>query len=137
MKYICPNDIRIAPLLAHEYGNSARRKATLIRKIWKADTPGSLEDVCPAEVAQYNRDSCVPLSFGTLLHAKMAIIDKILHTHGVEYLGRHKRTGEPVHYCNAGDPYTGTLLFRGARMFIGCWGDLVEKREIDEGEGSW
>ena len=57
-------------------------------------------------------------------------IDKILRTYGVEYLGQHKRSGEHVYYCNAGDTYAGTILFKGLRMFVGYWGDLVEKNLI-------
>lgn len=61
-------------------------------------------------------------------------IDKILRTHGVEYLGQHRRSREAVDYCNAGDPYTYTVLFHGPRMIVGCWGDLVEKKLIRDGE---
>lgn len=57
-------------------------------------------------------------------------IDTLLQTHGVEFLGIHKRTGESIYYCNAGDTYTGTVLFSGLRCFVGCWGDLVEKNLI-------
>lgn len=60
-------------------------------------------------------------------------INAILCTHGVEYLGTHKRTGAHVYYCNAGDTYATTVLFAGLRMFVGCWGDLVEKNLIREG----
>jgi hypothetical protein len=59
-------------------------------------------------------------------------INAVLRTHGVEYLGQHKRTGEHVYYCNAGDTYAATVLFSGLRMHVGCWGDLVEKRLIAE-----
>ena len=61
-------------------------------------------------------------------------IDTILRTHGVEYLGKHKRTWDSVYYCNAGDTYAGTVLFHGLRMFVGCWGDLVERNIIREGD---
>lgn len=59
-------------------------------------------------------------------------INFLIGTHGVEFLGIHKRTGESVYYCNAGDTYAGTILFSGLRCFVGCWGDLVEKNLIKE-----
>lgn len=59
-------------------------------------------------------------------------IDRILQTFGVEYLGQHKRNGEHVYYCNSGDTYAPTIIFSGLRMFVSCWGDLVEKNLIHE-----
>lgn len=59
-------------------------------------------------------------------------IDKILRTYGVEYLGQHRRTGEHIYYCNAGDSYAGTIIFSGLHMRVGCWADLVEKNLICE-----
>lgn len=57
-------------------------------------------------------------------------IDRILSTHGVEYLGQHKRSGEHVDYCNAGDAYASTVVFIGMRCVVACWGDYVEKNLI-------
>lgn len=57
-------------------------------------------------------------------------IDKILRTHGVEYLGTHKRSKQHLDYCNAGDPYATTIVFHGPRMVVQCWGDLAEKNLI-------
>lgn len=59
-------------------------------------------------------------------------IDAILRTSGVEYLGRHKRTGHDVYYCNAGDTYATTVLFIGPRLIVGCWGDLMEANAVHE-----
>ncbi|MGZ7226658.1 hypothetical protein ACXWO0_09350, partial [Streptococcus pyogenes] len=59
-------------------------------------------------------------------------IDTLISTCGVEYLGYHKRSGQHVHYCNAGDAYAGTILFIGDRLVVGCWGDMVEKNLITE-----
>jgi hypothetical protein len=55
------------------------------------------------------------------------MVDQLLNTYGVEYLGRHKRTKHHIYYCNAGDGYTTTILFAGPRMYVGCWADLAEK----------
>lgn len=57
-------------------------------------------------------------------------IDKILSTHGVEYLGRNKRTNDEVYYCNAGDTYSTTVLFIGSHLRVGCWGDLIERGTV-------
>lgn len=59
-------------------------------------------------------------------------IDLALRTFDVEFLGQHKRSGKWVYYCNAGDAYATTILFAGDRMFVGCWGDLVEKGLIHD-----
>lgn len=42
-------------------------------------------------------------------------IDSILRTHGVEYLGYHKRNCQHVYYCNSGDTYNTTVIFCGLR----------------------
>jgi hypothetical protein len=54
-------------------------------------------------------------------------INGVLNTHGVEYLGHHKRRHLPVWYCNAGDTYATTVVFLGPVMRVGCWGDYVER----------
>lgn len=59
-------------------------------------------------------------------------IDKILRTHGVEYLGKHKRSGLDVDYCNAGDAYATTVVFVGVICRVACWGDYVERGLIHE-----
>lgn len=60
------------------------------------------------------------------------VVDKLLRTYGVEYLGRHKRTGNHIYYANAGDAYAGTVLFSGPRAYVSYWADLVEKNLIVE-----
>lgn len=62
-----------------------------------------------------------------------AAIDRILHTQGVEYLGQHKRTGEHIYYCNAGDTYASTVIFCGLSARVACWGGIVERGAIREG----
>lgn len=62
----------------------------------------------------------------------MQHIDKLLETHGVEYLtptmGHCGWRG--VDYCNAGDPYHCTVMFdwQTERFLVGNWGDLVERQ---------
>lgn len=68
---------------------------------------------------------------------RRAVIDRLLKTCGVEYLGYHKRAGQHVHYCNAGDAYYATILFIGDRLVVGCWGDLVERSLISEPQHSF
>lgn len=69
------------------------------------------------------------------------IIDRILKTSGVEYLGEHKRTGKRIWYCNAGDSYGTTVLFVGEHLRVGCWADLPERNMIwepnDESRPGW
>ena len=54
-------------------------------------------------------------------------IDDVLDTHGVEYLGHHKRRHLPVWYANAGDTYATTVLFFGPVMRVATIGDYVER----------
>lgn len=68
-------------------------------------------------------------SFNARRNARDAI-NTLIETHGVEYLGVHRRTGLPVYYCNAGDTYATTLIFHGENMTVGDWGSLVEKNLI-------
>lgn len=60
---------------------------------------------------------------------RMAAIDKVLRTSGVEYIapGRGKRS-PAIYYCNAGDTYAVTVLMVRGRFRVGCWGDIVEER---------
>lgn len=70
-----------------------------------------------------------------VLHA----IDRMLGTHGVEALGPTDNDPHYVpryQYCNAGDTYATTLIYRrdSDRLFVGCWGDIVER---EDKEGAW
>lgn len=66
---------------------------------------------------------------------KRAMINNLGGFHGVEELGVHSRSNKLVRYCSAGDPYAPTLCFMGRRMFVACWGDLIEKRTVRPVEG--
>jgi hypothetical protein len=62
---------------------------------------------------------------------KRAVINTILGTMGVEFLGIHRTQGGSVYYCNAGDMYATTVLFYGAfTLRVGCIADLIEKNKI-------
>jgi len=82
-------------------------------------------------------DYWYPTGSEQVLYVKRRI-DQILETHGVEYLGKHKRTGLHVYYCNAGDTYATTVIFHGDNLTAGCWGDLVERNLISpRGDGGF
>jgi len=66
------------------------------------------------------------------LQDKMDAVDLILSTFGVCYLGIMRGSGNPVHYCNAGDPYAPTVVFSGGSLRVGTWGDLVAKGNVRE-----
>lgn len=72
---------------------------------------------------------------------RMKLINALIETHGVEYLGQHKRTGSQIEYCNAGDVYATTILFEGDHLRVGCWGDLAERNMVwdanDERRPGW
>lgn len=128
--YMCPPAAKIEPLLAHEYGDGASGKAKQIRNIWKAADRTELEKaVGYLEVREIERYNYHPFDNCEL---KQIAINRILRSHGVEYLGYDKVSGQHVYYCNAGDTYAATVIFIGTRLIVGCWGDLVERGRIEE-----
>ncbi len=115
-----------------------RASARLIRKLAKAtddrDALAALiEKHCPATHA-YAR-SCFNDPFASRMwRVTMALhaIDTLLGTHGVESLGEGSSSegfAPPFEYCNAGDSYAATLVYKRAsdRLFVGCWGDIAER----------
>jgi hypothetical protein len=59
---------------------------------------------------------------------RMERIDKILGTHGVEYVPQGKGANSPpFYYCNSGDTYAVTIIKIRGRFRIGTWGDIVER----------
>ncbi len=61
---------------------------------------------------------------------KLEIINHITDSHGVEYLGEHKRSGYDVYYINSGDTYVSTLINIGNHLRLTCIGDLIELDKI-------
>ncbi len=134
----CPS----ATTLVATFRDLDRKGALLIRRLAKAvHDPSALarliERECP-ETHAYAR-SCYsdPYASG-MWRRTMALhaIDRVLGTHGVEPLGEvHMTAGPPYEYCNAGDTYATTLIYkRGCdRLFIGNWGDIVERDKV----GTW
>lgn len=102
--------------------------AKLIRRVWKATKDTDFETLYP-QVKAY-LDSCHTRPY--TIQIKRWIVDSILNTCGVEFLGMDRRSGDGVNYCNAGDTYATTILFIGKRLVVGCWGDLVEANRIRE-----
>jgi hypothetical protein len=99
--------------------------AALIRAIWKARTRDQVYALYP-KAEQWNAES--------LDRTKQESINAAIRAMGVEYLGRWKRTGETIEYCNAADTYATTIVFVGDKLRVGCMGYYVEKgidREID------
>ena len=59
---------------------------------------------------------------------RMDLIDRVLRTHGVEFIQGNGTEGSPdILYCNAGDTYAITVLKVRGRFIVGCWGDIVER----------
>ena len=94
----------------------------LIRTIWKTDSMDLIESMAPRTAKESNRmyRPFRPRTF------RREAINEIAGFHGVEYLGKNKRTGEAIYYLNAGDSYAPTIIFQGARLFVSTVGDLIE-----------
>jgi len=132
--------------LLSSFRDLTREQARLIRKLAhsvddREALAALIEASCP-ETHAYAR-SCYsdPYDSG-MWRRTMALhaIDRILGTCGVEALGPtdDHRVGyaPPFEYCNAGDTYATTLIYKrdSDRLFVGCWGDVVERHEKDWGE---
>lgn len=122
-------------------------KASLLRRVAKAShDPTELSLIidchCPKTRA-YAMHAWAPWHTTMALSATKELlqtltlhaIDELLGTHGVEALGEgcHRLSyAPPYEYCNAGDPYAGTLIYKrdADRLFIGCCGDLVESGKV-------
>ena len=104
--------------------------ANRVRLVWKASTQGELETLYP-QVSEF-----IAQQYHTppRRQQKRWIIDRLIGACGVEHLGLHKRRGNHVYYCNAGDTYATTIIFIGRQLKVGCWGDLVERNLIQEPE---
>ena len=101
--------------------------AELIRAIWKAKNSDELKGLYPPSQTLAKNMS---VNFRLLPQLKRACVDHAAGFHGVEYLGVCKRTYYNVHYCNAGDPYAGTIVFIGKRLIVTTWGDMVERGQV-------
>jgi hypothetical protein len=106
-------------------------KAPQLRKLLEVKKTNNLHaiiDNFPATAKWLN--SCYnPPSFHEL---KMSMADELLGTSGVEYISRGKNKRSPaIEYCNAGDPYTSTLMFVNGSYRVGTWGDIVERGNYD------
>ena len=102
-------------------------RANLIRHAWSVWNRQEILDNCPATAAWHNACYNTP----KLRDLRREAVNELAGMHGVELLGIHKRSGKYVYYCNAGDTYATTILFQGARMTVGCWGDLVERNAVN------
>lgn len=105
-----------------------------VREIWKAraaDLPGvahkhgllqAYDDIVKRGRGYYRNYSTREI--------KRELINHAAGFHGVEYLGRNRRTGERMYYCNAGDPYAATLVFHGHVLLVSCWAHFVENNIV-------
>lgn len=102
-----------------------------IRKAWRAprETVRAIMEAHAPKTAEWVR-SC--FNSPHTIAVRRRVCDELLETYGVEHAGVHCRSGEHVYYCNAGDTYNATLIFHGNNAYVGCWGDLVERRAIRE-----
>lgn len=72
-----------------------------------------------------------PLGTVTPVHTFGKISD-ILGYHGGEYIPRgHNQKSPPIAYVNTGDTYGTTFIWTPGSIFIGNWGDIVERGNYD------
>jgi hypothetical protein len=119
------------------FRNLTPQQAKLIKKLAKlTDNANELRELIAKECPDTDRyaRSCYSDPFNShMWRVTMALhaIDRILGTHGVESLGEGSGLGHapPYEYCNTGDTYAATLIYRRAsdNLFIGDWGSIVER----------
>src|SRR5690606_2822655 len=102
--------------------------AKLVRAVWRAKSRDEIIAACP-ESANYGRSF---YNRPTLRACKRDAVNRLIGTHGVEYLGVSRRSGNDVYYCNAGDGYATTVIFSGNTLRVGCWADMVERNSVRE-----
>ena len=113
----------------------SRQDAEQIRAIMKGHAPipcacGRMSD--PGSVDAYPWNVCTHYHDGRHRYSRMDAIDGILGTAGVEHVpAGHNQKSPAFLYCNAGDPYTTTVLKVRGQFRVGCWGDLVERGKYD------
>lgn len=103
--------------------------ARLIRQAWLSNTPMADLDTLP-HWPQTRAWMASLYNPPTKRELRRQMVNETFGTYGVEFLGISKKTRGSVYYCNAGDPYAGTILFSGGTMFIGCWADLIENNSV-------
>lgn len=92
-----------------------------IRAVWHAPTLDAA--LCAAGVPVNNRGM-------TRVESRLMILDRMLQTYGIEYLGKTKRGARHVWYLNTGDTYAATLVAIGRRLIVSDWGSLIESGTI-------
>ena len=129
--------------LLNAFRDLDRKRANLIRRIAHAvDDREKLAAIiareCP-DTHAYAR-SCYNDPYAShMWRVTMALhaIDRALGTYGVESLGpRDTMDPPPYEYCNAGDTYSATLIYKRDTdtIRIGSWGDIVEH---EDPRGEW
>lgn len=98
-----------------------------LRAVWKARTLDDVYAAAPEAFDTVHREVAGWYNGPTFGAFKRSVLNALLGTYGVEYLGEHRRYHCSVYYCNAGDPYAATLVFFGGIAHAMCWGDLVER----------
>lgn len=113
----------------------SRAQAQQIRDIMRKYAPYPCKcgrDSDPATADAYPYNVCRYYHDGKHRYSRMAAIDKILNTHGVESVqAGHNRKSPAFVYCNAGDTYAVTILKVRGHFRIGTWGDIVERGNYD------
>ena len=122
-----------------------RKSAGLIKRLAKADDSAvHLEALiinnCP-ETDKYARSLYRDGYASQMWRITLALhaMDEVMGTHGVESLspeGDFSTSAPPYEYLNAGDTYATTLIYDRDkdRLFIGTYGDVVEKFPQSEGD---
>jgi len=130
--------------LVATFSDLDNKRANLIRRLAHAtDDKDQLTEIiekeCP-DTHEYAR-SCYHDPYNSKIWRvtmTMHAINRILGTHGIQGLGRgrHGDYAPPYEYCNAGDAYYTTLIYKRETdtLSIGCWGDIVEK---EDPKGEW
>ena len=126
-----------AKTLLSEFKQLSAEDAKLIRSIaGAADDGEKLKELIDARVpatASYVRSLHSDPYRSRLWRNTVALhaMNELLGTYGVEGLGptRGGDYAPPYEYLNAGDTYTGTLIYDRDRdrLFVGSWGDVVEQ----------
>jgi hypothetical protein len=97
---------------------------------WRTDPPGRWDENAPDDYPQTRAWLRQCFHEPNDLDRRLAALDELLGTHGVE------ACGPAFEYLNAGDAYNLTVIYsRKTDSFrLGCWGDIVEREDT---RGEW
>ena len=127
MANLCPSISKLTQLKDVDEDLACR-----IRRVWTATTMTDAMREAGVHAARDVQRNVIDSSHHSpaFRRIKRELITKMADYVDIELLGEHRRDGQLVYHCNAGDIYADTIMFKGRRMFVGCTADFLESNRL-------